>query len=81
VIRGEAGAAVKASAWTRFREAVALDDQRGDLKILKLSDLNTEIDSYVAFHGERPLSLSTIFLAFLRQLQQKPGCGVKSRYG
>ncbi len=60
------------------REAVAPDDRRGDLKIIKISDLNMEIDSYIAFHRERPLSPpAQSLLAFLRQWQQKPGCGVK----
>ena len=61
-----------------FREAVALDDRRGDLKIIKLADVDTEINSYLAFHGERPLSPpAQCFLAFLRQWRQIPACGVK----
>ena len=60
------------------REAVAMDDRRGDLKIIKISDLNMEIDSYIVFHRERPLSPpAQSLLAFLRQWQQKTDCGVK----
>lgn len=61
-----------------YHDLVALDNKRGDLKVVKISDLKMEVDSYVVFRREKPLSpVGQKFLEVLQCWQQKTSSGVK----
>jgi DNA-binding transcriptional LysR family regulator len=54
------------------QEIVEPDVRRGDLKIIKITDLKMEVDSHIAFHRERPFSsFAERFIEVLREWQQK----------
>jgi LysR family transcriptional regulator, low CO2-responsive transcriptional regulator len=60
-----------------YRSMLAPDTRRGEFKIIRITDLNMEVSSHIAFHRERPFSpLAERFIGLLRQRQEKVGCNL-----
>ncbi len=72
-------AAVKAGTGVGFlhRDMLEPDLKRGDLKIVKIADLKMEVDSYIVYSRDMPLSVNAqAFLTLLRQQPSKTRCAV-----
>jgi DNA-binding transcriptional LysR family regulator len=55
-----------------YRDIVEPDVRKGDLKVIKVPELKTQINSFIVYHKERPLSpIAQEFLTLLRGRSQK----------
>lgn len=60
-----------------YRDMVESDLQQGDLKIIKITDLKMEQDSYIVYPKDRPLSVNAQeFLTLLRHQLSKTRCTI-----
>ncbi len=56
------------------RDIVESDVKKGDLKVIKVPELKAQINSFIIYHKERPLSpIAQEFLTLLREWSQKSG--------
>jgi DNA-binding transcriptional LysR family regulator len=57
-----------------YRDIVEPDVKKGDLKVIKVPELKTQINSFIIYPKERPLSpIAQEFLTLLREWSQKSG--------